>query len=920
MDPISYPWLLNLSSWGVWLALAALKSLLILLFLEGILAVLGKSSSASARHTFRLLGLLALILLLPVSLGLPKWNLPLMERPVPLGEQIPEERWQAQAKVRLELQESARSPETNGGGDQASGLGPGSSSPDATQLLLIREPARAPDLKIRSRPSLVEMGTGLLSVIWMLGTLALLTRLLVGIACVWLVRLRSQEVTDPNLKWVATAAAARLNVGRTVKLYTTPRLEVALSVGILRPAVLLPAVVGTWSEARLRSILLHEFSHAKRLDNLSNLISEIACSVFWVNPLVWRTARYLRVDRERVCDDQVLQVGTRASDYAGHLLEVARAVSSRRLWGSLEVSQSSVLKDRFQALLNPGIDRRTLSESGVLRALLLVLFMLLPVSTVEPWSEPGNPRPLWSSPLALEKSVQSAPTLRRNDVPGHSLISVVNPSSSLVSNPSGRSVLRKDEGTDSGGRTEIIADTSSLTRRVAGRSISTVVSTASAVDRNENARRLERFSKLFSARRTPGSSESGEPQLRPAMTGMIGSIPTQNLALEARDGAAFDFESGRLPASEREIEVVEVATYDLGILGVESEAADINEEGIVVGQSRTAEGVVHPFLWSKEAGMVDLGEAQQVHTRAVQVNTSSKVLCETFDSYVFQAFVWSPEGGLKDVGALDSSSPLTVPQAMNEQGNVVGSSRGSGGTLKAFVWAPETGILEIDAPGWSEALDINDSDQVVGYSDNRAFTWSQQDGFRYIGPEDALFSAATSVNRFGQVVGWARYQEDQPRAFFWSPEEGLIDLGGLNPSFPLSVAHEISDRGVVVGHSLSMVGDGQEQEVRAFRWTPENGMEGLGRAPSNSRIALNALGQIVGTKLQASEVGNPLAYLWTEEGRVTLTATPDPAGLPSEGVAINNHGQIAGNTLVAEDLTRAYLWEVRFVSGVPLDN
>ena len=41
---------------------------------------------------------------------------------------------------------------------------------------------------MRSRPALVEMGTGLLSVIWILGTLALLTRLLVGIACIWLVR------------------------------------------------------------------------------------------------------------------------------------------------------------------------------------------------------------------------------------------------------------------------------------------------------------------------------------------------------------------------------------------------------------------------------------------------------------------------------------------------------------------------------------------------------------------------------------------------------------------------------------------------------------------------------------------------------------------------------------------------------------
>jgi hypothetical protein len=297
MDPIPYPWLLYLSSWGVWLAVAALKSLLILLFLEGILAVLAKSLSASARHTFRLLGLLALLLLPPVSLGLPKWNLPLMERPVLLGEQVPGEQVPEegrQAQVRLELKESAGFRETIGARGEASGLaahgllGSGSSNPAGTQILLVQEPAGATDLNMRSRPSLVEMGTGLLSVIWILGTLALLTRLLVGIACVWLVRLRSQEVTDPNLKWVATAAAARLNVGRTVKLYTTPRLEVALSVGILRPAVLLPAVVGTWSEARLRSILLHEFSHAKRLDNLSNLISEIACSVFWVNPLVWK--------------------------------------------------------------------------------------------------------------------------------------------------------------------------------------------------------------------------------------------------------------------------------------------------------------------------------------------------------------------------------------------------------------------------------------------------------------------------------------------------------------------------------------------------------------------------------------------------------------------------------------------------------
>ena len=913
MDPNSYPWLLDLSSWEVWLAIAALKSLLILLLLEVFLTVAAKSLSASARHTLRLLGLLALLLLPLASLGFPKWHLSLMERPVLPSERIARQGEPIQAQVRLELNESVGLRETNQGSGQASNSILGSSSPAAVGLPHRQEPAGAMPLNKRPRAAFVEMGAGLLVVIWAVGMLALLTRVLVGIACVWMVRLRSREVSDPTLKWVAAAAASRLKLSRTVKLYTPPRLEVALSVGILRPAVLLPAVVPTWSEARLRSILLHEFSHARRLDNLSNLISEIACAVFWVNPLVWRTARYLRIDRERACDDQVLRVGTRASDYAGHLLEVARAVSSRRLWGSLEVSQSSVLKDRFQALLNPRIERRTLSESGVLKALLLVLLILLPVSTVEPWGEPGSRRPAWPSPLFVEASVPSVAKLRRSGAPGHSLNPVVNPSD-LLPNPSRRSLLRADGDTDSGRHKETIATPSSVTSRGSGRPVSTVISTANAVSRSENTRRLERFSELFSARRTPGNSGSREPQLQPAMAGIPGAVPTQRVALEAGDSGPFDVESGRSPASDIELQVLEVATFDLGTLGVESEAADINDLGVVVGQSRTEAGVMHPFLWSKEVGMIDLGQEEQQHTRAVQVNASNKVLCETFDSYVFQAYVWSPEDGLKDVGALDSSSPLTVPQAMNETGHVVGSSRGAKGALKAFFWTPESGILEIDAPGWSEALDINDSDQVVGYSDNRAFIWSQQDHFRYIGPEEALFSAATAVNRFGQVVGWARYQEDQPRAFFWSPEEGLIDLGGLSLSFPLSMAYEISDQGVVVGHSLSLAENGQEQQVRAFRWTSERGMEGLGRAPSNSRIALNALGQIVGTNLQASDVENPLAFLWTEEGRVTLAATPEPTGLASEGVAINNHGQIAGNTLLSEDLTRAYLWEVRFVS------
>ena len=121
------------------------------------------------------------------------------------------------------------------------------------------------------------------------------------------------------------------------------------------------------------------------------------------------------------------------------------------------------------------------------------------------------------------------------------------------------------------------------------------------------------------------------------------------------------------------------------------------------------------------------------------------------------------------------------------------------------------------------------------------------------------------------------------------------------------------DHGVVVGHCLGGDNSNHGHEVHAFRWTLDTGMESLGRVPNNSCISLNSLGQIVGTSLLASEIKNSLAFLWTEKGCVAFQVTPEYEGSPSEGIAINNHGQIAGNTLISDGSKRANLWEIRFL-------
>jgi RHS repeat-associated protein len=384
---------------------------------------------------------------------------------------------------------------------------------------------------------------------------------------------------------------------------------------------------------------------------------------------------------------------------------------------------------------------------------------------------------------------------------------------------------------------------------------------------------------------------------------------------------------------------------ELGTLGgKESYAEDINDQGQVVGYSAVDAVSQHAFLWTDvdEDGVADPGEMQDLGTlggansRASGINAQGQVVGQSETaSGALHAFLWTPGGTggvpgnpqMQDLGTLGGNplgSSWSDATAINAAGQVVGRSPNDDGAIHAFLWTPGgTGgvphnpqMQDLGAPGGSRsaASDVNAHGHVTGSFWDEAgarhpFVWLPEQGMTVLNPP-AADSWATGISgplayepvRLMFEVDGENGAEVPPSAIQWAPEIEIVSV------------HDIADVRWPEPEASQVVGllersPGVERATvwvdtqRDGRWQAGQRWElGTLGGYHSAAAEVNVLGQIAGNSNYTTTTLTDHAFFWApvdrmiwESERRMLNFNPpytDTIGSAAEG--INDYGQVVG--------------------------
>lgn len=173
--------------------------------------------------------------------------------------------------------------------------------------------------------------------------------------------------------------AFHLGIAKKVKLVVSTLVSSPVTVGYLKPMILLPAAaLNHLSTAQVEAILLHELSHIRRYDYLLNLLVSVIHTLLYFNPFVKFFVNVVENERETCCDEAVLQFGYDKISYASALLQLEKTSGHYKALALAAAGQRSLLT-RIEKIV--GMEKKKTFRFAQIVPLLFAVLCLLFVNS-----------------------------------------------------------------------------------------------------------------------------------------------------------------------------------------------------------------------------------------------------------------------------------------------------------------------------------------------------------------------------------------------------------------------------------------------------------------------------------------------------------------------------------------------------------
>ncbi len=218
----------------------------------------------------------------------------------------------------------------------------------------------------------------LIVLIWQMGTLVLLLKLLGGLA--YSQRLKNHRTSTLSDYWQnkLKELANTLEISETIKLMESAIIKAPVVIGYFKPVILFPlgAIAGL-SQDQVEVILAHELAHIKRNDFLINIFQSVIEILFFFHPAIWWISANIRNERENACDDIALSVNKDSLILANALTKLEFLNHKTPKLAAAFAGNKGSLLNRVKRIVNQHSTLPTFKEGFITASILFAGILLM---------------------------------------------------------------------------------------------------------------------------------------------------------------------------------------------------------------------------------------------------------------------------------------------------------------------------------------------------------------------------------------------------------------------------------------------------------------------------------------------------------------------------------------------------------------